>query len=367
MARRYDEIELNKITKETPEGFLETTAIVTRAGIFEYIIDGKVRRELRPDNEVFNAESLKSMQMKPVTNGHPSSPLTAKTAKSLQVGNVGQNIRKDGKFVYAPFLITDEQAIWDVKNGRNKISMGYEVKMIEESGIYEGERYDAIQTNIRYNHLALVDKARAGDMAQIKLDSADGVSTNLLLTKEVLMTKKIKIDGAEYEVDQQIAQKYDEALDKNKILESKIEKLDGEIDALKKVNVELSQRDFAKEVSAAAVKRTDLLSTIKNCFDGETYEKAIALSDIGIKRMVLKDAKVDNRSDEYIEARFDAMVEFMKDKNFQNQRVAAFGMETAMNTRTTNDSLDASSGLAELVDAKVGLNERLKNKNEVKK
>jgi uncharacterized protein len=376
MALRYDEIELNEVTKETPEGFLEAVAIVTRAGIFEYMVDGKIVRELRPESEVFSAESLKSMQLKPVTVGHPytGENLTAKTAKNFAVGSVGQNIRRDGKFVKAPFIITDEQAINAVKQGRNKISMGYKVKMVNESGIYEGQPYDAIQTNIRYNHLALVDKGRAGDVAQIKLDSADD-GVNINLTKEVKnMTKKIRIDSAEFEVDGLVAQKYDEAINavtdltnKTKKLESQIEKLDGEIDALKKQNKELTGRDVEREVMDAAIKRTELLSTIKTCFDEATYEKAKTLSDVAIKRMALsKDAEeaksLEARSDEYIDARFDAMIEFAKNKNFQSQRASAFGINTVTNTRTTQDSI--GSHLEGLVDAKIGLQARLKNKKE---
>ena len=32
---------------------------------------------------------------------------------------------------------------------------------------YSGEEYDAIQTNLHMNHLALVDKARGGDKLRI--------------------------------------------------------------------------------------------------------------------------------------------------------------------------------------------------------
>ena len=42
------------------------------------------------------------------------------------------------------------------------MSLGYNLDLIEEPGEWNGEKYDAIQTNIRINHLAIVDKARAG-------------------------------------------------------------------------------------------------------------------------------------------------------------------------------------------------------------
>lgn len=42
-----------------------------------------------------------------------------------------------------------------------------------EPGEWNGEPYDAIQTNIRVNHLALVAVARAGDDARLNMDSQD--------------------------------------------------------------------------------------------------------------------------------------------------------------------------------------------------
>lgn len=379
MVKRYDEITLNDTTKITPEGFLETTAIVTRTGIFEYVVDGKVRREFRPDSEVFSQESLNSMQLKPVTVGHPSVPVTSKTIKQLQVGSVGQNVRRDGQYVKAPIVITDEAAINDIKNGRNKISMGYNVEMVEEAGVYQGERYDAIQTKIRYNHLAIVDRARAGNAAQIKLDRADGICTSLNETKkEGTMTKKIRIDNADYEVEPQVAAGYNDALDKvtelsnkNKDLQIKIEKLDGEIDGLKKANNELSTRDFSKEVANAAIKRTELLTTVKSVCDGETYNKISGLSDIEIKRALITkempDAKIETKSDEYVEACFDTMINFRKDKNFQNQRIAAFGIDTIANTRTVNDGDTCTNEVSSLVQSRMDLRARLeKDKQEDK-
>ena len=45
--------------------------------------------------------------------------------------------------------------------------------MIEEPGEYEGEHYDAIQTNIVINHLAIVASARAGEQARLNIDGKD--------------------------------------------------------------------------------------------------------------------------------------------------------------------------------------------------
>lgn len=47
-----------------------------------------------------------------------------------------------------------------------------------EPGEWEGEPYDAIQTHIRVNHLALVAVARAGDDARLNMDGQDNGGTD---------------------------------------------------------------------------------------------------------------------------------------------------------------------------------------------
>ncbi|MCP4051067.1 MAG: DUF2213 domain-containing protein [bacterium] len=58
--------------ERSPEGFLRLPAKVTRTGIFIYRkADGSLVKELRPSDEVFNADSLTSLLGKPLTNNHP--------------------------------------------------------------------------------------------------------------------------------------------------------------------------------------------------------------------------------------------------------------------------------------------------------
>ena len=51
--------------------------------------------------------------------------------------------------------------------------MGYNLDLIEEPGVWKGQPYDAIQTNIVINHLALVASARAGEQARLNIDGSD--------------------------------------------------------------------------------------------------------------------------------------------------------------------------------------------------
>jgi len=197
---RYDKgIGYNE-TLITPEGFIKGRAIVTRCGVFLYKnADGTVRKELRHPDDVREKESLESIKMIPIVDGHPPERLiNAENAKRLSVGFTGELIEDEYPFIISNLVITDKAIVEKIKNKKkNELSLGYTVDLVPESGIYEGQPYDFIQTNIRYNHLALVDEARAGPEARIALDGNDAI-----LIEESEMTnkkmRKVKIDAEEY-------------------------------------------------------------------------------------------------------------------------------------------------------------------------
>lgn len=73
-----------------------------------------------------------------------------------------------------------------------------------EPGEWEGEPYDAIQTHIRVNHLALVAVARAGDDARLNMDGQDNGGTDPM-DDENKKTYTTMDDDATVEPDKQTA------------------------------------------------------------------------------------------------------------------------------------------------------------------
>ena len=68
-------------------GWLRAPARITRTGVFDYMLaDGTLRRELRRPEDVFHPESIASLQMVPVTLGHPREFLDANTTRDHAVG-----------------------------------------------------------------------------------------------------------------------------------------------------------------------------------------------------------------------------------------------------------------------------------------
>lgn len=156
------------------DGSLLVEGVLTRSGVFVYCDGaGKEWREYRPPSEVFNADAMASFELVPVTNDHPSSELDTHNACQLARGAIGK-LRRDGDLVVAPLAVWDAETIRDVESGKRELSCGYMAEIVHEAGVSpEGERYDAIQRTIRGNHVAIVDVARAGREARIRMDAAN--------------------------------------------------------------------------------------------------------------------------------------------------------------------------------------------------
>lgn len=191
-VRRLDSIALDS-TYFTAEGYLRDTPILTSTGIFEYTNpDGSKRRELRLPKYVFDPKSLASYKGKPIVISHALGEVTKDNLSGRQIGTILSEGQKDGDNVRAEIVITDTDALRDT--GLRELSVGYSQDLLEEPGEYNGEHYDAIQTNIIVNHLALVGKARAGDKARLNIDSSDG-ETQVELKGEKVMARRMRNDG----------------------------------------------------------------------------------------------------------------------------------------------------------------------------
>lgn len=310
-----------------PNGFMKCDAFIARSGVLEYQrADGSTWREYRAPEEAFSADSLASFDLVPFTNDHPAGGLvTADNAREYQRGMV-QGPRQDGDRVRATVLVTDAETIAAMKAGKLETSCGYWADVIAEPGVTpQGERYDARQTNVRGNHVALVDAGRAGPSVRVRVDSLNAdlvVSDSKPIgtpshTHETMI--KINIGGVQYEVSEQVAQAITrerndarEALDtsrtETKTALSNVEKITARADQadsdVKKLKAEL---ETAPTKALEQMKARHTLETqaekalgAEAKFDGKT--------DAEIRRMVAEsvlEQKFDGKSDVYVEAMFD--------------------------------------------------------------
>ena len=169
----------------TKDGFLAVRAKAARAGIYEYSaaeVGGMERgfkatdtvKVYRPADEVFAKDSVASFLMKPVTNNHPSVPVTADNWKTHAGGVIGKALR-DGEFLAFDLVIMDSALIADIDAGKRELSNGYSCILDWTPGTTpNGQAYDATQRTIRGNHIAVVDKGRAGADCRIADNNPDG-------------------------------------------------------------------------------------------------------------------------------------------------------------------------------------------------
>lgn len=169
----------DNIRKREPEGYLICVNVpIARSGTQQYLQDeigqsgDKMITVYRPEEEVFSKATMASFEGMPVTNDHPNEEegVTAENIQYLQKGHC-QNVRRgtgpDKDLLIADLIITDPTTIQEVLDGKREISCGYNYQMDEEDGKYT-------QRQIRGNHIAIVDKGRAGHRVCIK-DSAQNL------------------------------------------------------------------------------------------------------------------------------------------------------------------------------------------------
>lgn len=182
-ALRFDAGELRK-PEETQQGFLRVDGYVSRPGIYEYVNTpddeadglgkaGSIRRELRPDDEVFRVDALAGFEGVPVTMGHPKKHVDITNVKALEVGSgVRAGERADGDRIATSMVIKDPKAIARLKSRKSlQLSPGYKIREDHTPGVDpKYGRYDLVQRDIKINHLALVDRARGGSDLAIRMD-----------------------------------------------------------------------------------------------------------------------------------------------------------------------------------------------------
>ena len=190
-------------TRITNGGYLVANVRCARIGIQDYA-GAEVGSTLdrvrvyRPEAEVFSQASLATFVGKPATDNHPPEPVTAENWKQYSVGSIGEEVLRDGDFIRVPLTLMDADIVAKVQDGKREISMGYDMQLDFTAGVTpDGEAYDAVMTDLRMNHLAIVDKGRAGPMARV--GDNWGASPIINDGNKTMTLKTIVVDGLSVE------------------------------------------------------------------------------------------------------------------------------------------------------------------------
>lgn len=326
-------IDLASAPMKKPElldnGWMLCDAVLTTTGVFSYANpDGTERRELRLPEDVFHPDSMKSFHLVPVTNNHPDCGwLDSNNTKQYACGTAEMPTR-DGDNMRARLMITDATLIQDMRDGKCQVSNGYFADLEMRAGVYDGQPFDCVQKNIRGNHVAIVDEARAGPVAKVKLDAADGVMVRVVQgarPEPLGATVKVKINGVEFEVSDQVAQameferkRQDEAVaEKDAQLTqatAALGKAEGERDLAKqagaKLDAALKQATDQKNVDAAINARLALVETAREVLgpDFKADGKPSGAIRAEVIAKLAPDLKLDGKPEAQVQAYFEAVM-----------------------------------------------------------
>ena len=304
-------------------------------------------REYRSKEEVFDADSINSLSMKPIVNDHPSEMVTSNNINILQVGSVGEIIEKDDIFLSGNIVITDKEMVDTILNRKNiglstELSCGYSCMVIPEIGHHDSDGYYTfIQKKIKYNHVAIVDKARAG--RQVKIFDKNQNKKEQKVDKVQFVRKAIKYDSLTLDSITQVIDK--DSLELVNILS---DKLDEAVNLLNNVNSKKDEfeakYDQANEIITELKKKLDSLSNINSpvitAMLKERSDVEKVAEELGVKcegkdiktikcdsiKSVSKNVDLNGRSDDYINARYEAVKDIVSEnmKNDGNDDFSIF-------------------------------------------
>lgn len=147
---------------------------ISKVGVFQYsgaqisssLDPDKIYNVYRPEEELSSEETINSFKLLPWTDEHmmlgsEDSGFTPAERKGVH-GVVGENVRYADGYLKANIKIFSDKLAKLIEGGKKELSIGYRCLYDMTPGVYNGMQYDAVQREIRGNHLASVQEGRSG-------------------------------------------------------------------------------------------------------------------------------------------------------------------------------------------------------------
>lgn len=325
----------------TPWGTARIPARISRVGVLDY----PGRREFRPPNEVLKPESIATLKGMPVIDIRDHNDFVRPQDFRQKVLGFVEEVHADGEYVAGTLHIHDAATIEAIKRGeRLDVSAGYLAPTVKQEGVWRGERYDYVQRDIIYNHVALCPpgRGRAGPEVGLKLDTnTDGNDAGRTETMTTANQEKrfIRLDGKDFEIGSQAHLDKLDDMHKAEVaaLKSKIDELSGRLDAAEKAvaaakrEKEEEEEETQSEDEAEKRERTlrdrvrskvRLVMRALRLFgeddDEDDDKKMDALCEMSERDLYIKairkidpDFKADGKSDDYLAGLFEGAVDYI--------------------------------------------------------
>jgi hypothetical protein len=318
--------------RRTADGYLAVRAKAARVGHYEYtgrdvdpdnrhgLRDAAIVHVARDEATVFDRAAVHSFIGKPITDDHPTEAVTSGNWRDHSRGVVMGAIR-DGDHLAFDLVLMDAATIAKVEGGKVELSNGYSAGL--EFGDFtasDGTKCQARQTSIAGNHVAIVDRGRAGPSCRIgdAATCSTAPSTILDSLKQEKLVKTMLIDGLTVDManaDTAIATvqtliaardaataKVGEHVATIAAKDRELATKDGEIADLKAKVSDEATLDARADAKAELVTRGktllgDKMPDVKGKSLADTRRAIVAAAGI----------TVADKSDDYIEARFDGL------------------------------------------------------------
>ena len=259
----------------------------------------KVVTVYRDEADVFDEGSMETFRSAPVTIGHPLNdagekiPLTANNSKDLQVGMLEGMPVRDEDTLGGVLVLTAQAAIDALEDGTQELSAGYICDIEDVDGKY-------YQRNIRANHIAIVDKGRAGSSCRISDEAEVHLADELLAVQDELTVSKETTLKLQAKLDAQVI-----VADELKVASEKVE-----------IELVKTKADLADAIVAAEEGVIERCDTIENARLIADMRDLGSKSVVEIKRMVIEDQmpekSLEDKSDAFIDAMFEILVDHSK-------------------------------------------------------
>jgi uncharacterized protein len=303
--------------KRTEEGYIATQARALRTGVQEYaawefgdmaISDGFDRDDIirvyRPPESVFSKDSLKTAVHIPVTVDHPDEMVSSANYADLAVGEVSTDVMRDGEFVAFSIMVKDKRGIEAIDAGKVELSAGYTAELVRVAHT----DYDYVMGRPHYNHLAIVDKARAGEEARIgdnaakqwgaaPLSKPDKKETVMDIVKVMIGDKAVSVAAADADIVTKLMQ--DLEAEKASHAATKVEAADAARQIKTPEDIAQMVADGVKEIAEVSAKASKLVKD----YDA-TGKSAMEIRRDVIQKVYGDEAIADLQSDAEIKAAF---------------------------------------------------------------
>lgn len=183
---------------------------ISKVGVFPYLGNqispdlepDKVYQVYRPEEELSDPETIDSFKLIPWTDEHAmlgqeDEGLTAPEKKGIH-GVIGEDVYFEDGYLKGNLKVFSNKLADLIDQGKKELSIGYRCLYDIVTGVYNGKKYDAIQRQIRGNHVALVDEGRSGhDVAVLDHFKFTFDTKGLMMADQERQEEPVKDEGEE--------------------------------------------------------------------------------------------------------------------------------------------------------------------------